>query len=109
MIAACCVAFFLALTDVAHAEIIQCDGDYGGHLQGITVDGAGLIYWSFTVDLVKTDRTGKVLAHITAPSHHGDLTVDDGKLYVAVNLGDFNKEPGYAHHGFIFTTRAICR
>lgn len=75
---------------------IVCPGSYGGHLQGITTDDAKAIYWSFTTDLVKTDSEGKLLNRITVPNHHGDLTYHDGKIYVAVNLGKFNREEGHA-------------
>jgi len=99
------VFFTLALTaalpamasgGTAAAGEIVCEGQYGGHLQGIAVDGKGAIFWSFTVDLVKTDSEGKVLARAGVPSHHGDLTWRDGKVYVAVNLGQFNQEAGKA-------------
>lgn len=79
----------------ASAEIV-CEGTYRSHLQGMTTDGKGALYWSFTQDLVKTDMAGKVLKHIAVRSHHGDPTYHDGKLYVAVNLGKFNEEPGEA-------------
>jgi hypothetical protein len=75
---------------------IVCEGRYGGHLQGIAVDEAGDLYWSFTVDLVKTDAHGKLLKSVTVPSHHGDVTYHDGSVYCAVNLGEFNREPGHA-------------
>jgi hypothetical protein len=39
---------------------------------------------------------GTVLKRIDVPTHHGDLTFHEGKLYVAVNLGKFNQEPGQA-------------
>jgi hypothetical protein len=73
-----------------------CPGSYGGHLQGITTDASKAIYWSFTKDLVKTDAEGNLLVKKAVPSHHGDLTFYDGKIYVAVNLGRFNEEAGYA-------------
>ncbi|HEO70876.1 MAG TPA: hypothetical protein ENN80_06390 [Candidatus Hydrogenedentes bacterium] len=82
-----------ALTDGA---TIECPGAYGGHLQGIATDGAGAIYWSFTVHIVKTDTQGTVLKVVEAPSHQGDLVCHDGRVYVAVNLGKFNREPGEA-------------
>jgi hypothetical protein len=74
---------------------IHCAGSYGGHLQGIAADDAAL-YWSFTVSLVKTGLDGMLLRHIDVPSHHGDLCVHEGKVFVAVNLGKFNEEPGQA-------------
>ena len=80
---------------VSGKEIV-CPGTYKGHLQGIASDGKGALYWCFTVTLVKTDMTGKLLAEIPVKSHHGDLTCHNGKVYVAVNLGSFNKEPGRA-------------
>lgn len=75
---------------------VACEGTYGGHLQGIAVDPAGNIYWSFTVAIVKTDPDGEVLERVSAPSHQGDVTFHDGKLYCAVNLGRFNREAGHA-------------
>lgn len=88
------LAFVLAGSS-ARAEVV-CEGSYDGHLQGIAVDGTKAIYWSFTSTLVKTDANGKVLTSVRVPSHHGDLTLHDGKVYCAVNLGKFNQEPGRA-------------
>lgn len=73
-----------------------CAGRYEGHLQGIAVDGTGAIYWSFTLHLVKTDPTGKILKKVKAPDHAGDVAYHGGKLYCAVNQGAFNEEPGKA-------------
>jgi len=78
------------------AELVRCEGDYEYHLQGIAVAEAGTLYWSFTTDLVKTDAAGKVLAKVQVANHHGDLCLQDGRLYVAVNLGEFNKPAGKA-------------
>ena len=72
---------------------IVCEGTYGGHLQGVATDGLSL-YWSHTVQLVKTDLSGKILQQVSVPDHHGDLTLHDGKVFVAVELGKFNKPPG---------------
>ncbi len=72
---------------------IECEGSYGGHLQGVASDGHS-IYWSHTVQLVRTDLSGKALARIDVPSHHGDLTVHNKRLYVAVELGQFNQAAG---------------
>jgi hypothetical protein len=89
-----CVVFMMARisTFIAADEII-CDGSYGGHLQGIATDGES-IFWSHTVQLVKTDLRGKVLGRIDVPDHRGDLTFHDGRLYVAVEFGEFNQPPG---------------
>lgn len=79
---------------------IDCDGHYGGHLQGVVTDSADgaptALFWSFTVALVKTDLNGHLLKAIDVPTHHGDLTFHEGKVYVAVNLKLFNEEPGKA-------------
>jgi glycerophosphoryl diester phosphodiesterase len=72
-------------------ETVFCEGTYKQHLQGICVDNEGNIFWSWTDRLVKTDARGKILASIAAASHHGDLCVVGGNLYVAVNLGKFNE------------------
>ncbi|MCC9602169.1 glycoside hydrolase family 5 protein [Stieleria sp. JC731] len=74
----------------------QCEGTYQHHLQGICTNGKNEIYWSFTTTLVKTDLNGSVLKKIPVANHHGDLCYQDGKLYVAVNLGKFNDPNGNA-------------
>ncbi len=72
-----------------------CEGTYQHHLQGVCVDDES-IYWSFTTTLVKTDLNGKLLTKVPVANHHGDLCHHDGKLYVAVNLGEFNNPQGKA-------------
>lgn len=74
---------------------VTCEGHYARHLQGVCVAGDA-IYWSFTTDLVKTDRSGKVLRKVPVANHHGDLCHHNGKLFVAVNLGKFNDPDGNA-------------
>ena len=64
---------------------------YKWHLQGLCV-GDGAIYWSVTFAIVKTDVKGKILAEISVPWHHGDCCFAFGKLYVAVNHGEFNTD-----------------
>ncbi len=92
-----CVVSFVAAVSAACTALAQlparidCEGDYGGHLQGVATDGES-IYWSFTVAVVKTDLSGKVLVSRAAPSHQGDLCFKDGVVYVAVNRGRFNTE-----------------
>lgn len=84
------------LTADCHCEDrapIVCAGTYGGHLQGIATDGDAL-YWSHTVQLVKSDFSGRVIRRVDVADHHGDLTWHDGKLYVAVEFGEFNRPPG---------------
>ena len=77
-------------------EEINCPPQSGGHQQGIATDGKTAIFWSHTRRLVKTDLYGNLLKAIDVPSHHGDLDYYDQKLYVAVNFGKFNAEPGQA-------------
>ncbi|NQU53600.1 MAG: hypothetical protein HQ522_13785 [Bacteroidetes bacterium] len=69
---------------------------YDGHLQGMATDFNKYIYWSHTRQLVKTDLNGNVLKVIDVQNHHGDLEYYKGKIYVAVNFGKFNEEPGLA-------------
>ena len=75
---------------------VACAGDYQHHLQGVCHDHQGAIYWSFTTELVKTDRHGQVLKKIAVANHHGDLCFHDAKIFVAVNLGKFNDPQGNA-------------
>jgi hypothetical protein len=70
---------------------IVCEGTYNRHLQGVATDGSN-IWWSFTDEIVRTDKKGKVLKSVKAVSHQGDCCYVNGKLYVAVNLGKFNTE-----------------
>ncbi len=93
-------AFFLLLPVLVFPESVPgeilCSGRYRGHLQGIARDDDGALYWSFTTTLAKTTADGALLAKVDVPSHHGDLSWADGRIYVAVNLGAFNREPGHA-------------
>jgi arylsulfatase A-like enzyme len=75
---------------------VACEGTYLGHLQGVCTNNHDAIYWSFTTVLVKTGADGKVQKKIDVAPHHGDLCFHDGKLYVAVNLGQFNLPAGKA-------------
>ncbi|MEO2014597.1 MAG: hypothetical protein ABGZ53_09500 [Fuerstiella sp.] len=75
---------------------VECEGDYQHHLQGVCTNEVDAIYWSFTTELVKTDRSGRVLTKIAVANHHGDLCFTRGKIYVAVNHGRFNDPDGKA-------------
>ena len=87
----------ILVSGVSQAEDwIQCEGDYEFHLQGVARDEDGDLYWSFTTELVKTDAAGRLIAKVDVPYHHGDLGYEDGRLYVAVNLGEFNEPAGQA-------------
>ena len=46
--------------------------------------------------MVKTDPRGRVLKQVKVADHHGDLCFHDGKVFVAVNLGEFNRPAGQA-------------
>ena len=83
---ACCAA-------TAATGAITCEGMYDGHLQGTDAAGTN-VWWSFTTTLVRTDLSGRVLASRIVPRHHGDLCVKGDTLYVAVNLGRFNRDNG---------------
>lgn len=74
----------------------RCEGVYRKHLQGICTNHRDAIYWSFTDTLVKTDAQGRLLKQVKVASHHGDLCFEQGKVYVAVNLGKFNLPEGKA-------------
>lgn len=75
---------------------VQCEGIYRHHLQGICTDDKDAIFWSFTTALVKTNAKGQVLKKIAVENHHGGLCFQDGKIFVAVNLGNFNQPAGKA-------------
>jgi hypothetical protein len=97
------VLVVLAVGSVAQAadpqsvfQAVECEGTYPHHLQGICTDERESIFWCFTTKLVKTDRTGKVSKQIDVGNHHGDLCFHDGKVFVAVNFGNFNDAEGNA-------------
>lgn len=85
-----------AAATIAKFGNVNCDGDYQHHLQGVCTNESNAVYWSFTTDLVKTDLRGRVLKSVAVVNHHGDLCFQNGKLYVAVNLGRFNDPQGNA-------------
>lgn len=86
----------LSLVNARKFQAVACEGTYLGHLQGVCTNDRDAIYWSFTQVLVKTDLDGKVVKQIPVANHHGDLCYVDGKVYVAVNLGQFNQPAGKA-------------
>ena len=87
----------LVLAGSAQAQSwIECEGDYEFHLQGVARDDAGDLYWSFTTEIVKTNPSGQIIAKAVAPYHQGDLCYEDDRIYVAVNLGEFNEPAGKA-------------
>ena len=73
-----------------------CEGAYPRHLQGICTDDRDAVYWSWTDALVRSDSRGHVLNQVKVANHHGDLCFHDGKVFVAVNLGEFNRPAGRA-------------
>jgi hypothetical protein len=83
-----------AAADQFHA--VQCEGTYPKHLQGVCTNDVDAIYWSFTTVLIKTDTKGHILQKASVADHHGDLCFHKGKVYVAVNLGQFNQPAGKA-------------
>lgn len=73
-----------------------CEGAYPRHVQGVCSNGRDALYWSWTDALVKTDLAGRLLQRVPADNHQGDLCHHAGKIYVAVNLGNFNRHAGEA-------------
>lgn len=73
-----------------------CEGAYKRHLQGICTNGGDAIYWCWTDVLVKTNAEGRVLRQVPVANHHGDLCFHKGRVYVATNLGKFNRPAGEA-------------
>jgi len=106
-----CVLVVLAFAGAARLSAaepfaeVTCDGLYPNHLQGVCTDEESKIFWSFTTVLVKSDAGGKVLKKIDVEDHHGDLCFHDGLVYVAVNLGQFNRPAGQAD-SWVYVYRA---
>lgn len=77
-------------------KTVNCEGQYFGHLQGVCADGQSQLFWSYNTTLVCTNEQGAVLQKATVANHHGDLCFVNGRLFVAVNLGEFNQPEGKA-------------
>ena len=105
------LALVLAVGNAISSELkvpIVCEGDYRHHLQGVALGSGDEIFWSFTTELVKTDRKGVVIKSIPVENHHGDLCFDKGKIYVAVNLGKFNDPEGNGDsHIYIYDAASL--
>lgn len=74
----------------------SCEGVYPRHVQGICTNEKDAIYWCWTDVLVKTDTEGRIVKKVPVADHHGDLCYHDGRVYVATNLGKFNRPAGAA-------------
>lgn len=74
----------------------SCEGSYPRHVQGICTNGKDAIYWCWTDALVKTDAQGRILKQVPVANHHGDLCYHAGRVFVATNLGKFNRPAGEA-------------
>lgn len=94
------VVFTFAALFRAHAaegfHATECEGEYPRHLQGICTNERDAIYWSFTDVFVKTDLDGHVVKQVPVANHHGDLCFHADRVYVATNLGKFNRPAGEA-------------
>ncbi len=80
----------------AAAPPVECGGKYPRHLQGVCRAPSGDLYWSWTNAIARTDAEGNLLVRVEADNHQGDLCYHDGRVYVAVNLGKFNRPAGEA-------------
>jgi hypothetical protein len=92
----CLCSYTLALSADALFHPTACEGAYPRHVQGICTNGKDAIFWCWTDALVKTDADGRVLKKVPVADHHGDLCFHRGRVYVATNLGKFNRPAGEA-------------
>ena len=67
----------------ATVDRIQLEGDYAGHLQDVWWDGGTNLWWAHTLQILRTDRGGKILASADVEGHNAGCEVRDGRLYVA--------------------------
>lgn len=88
----------LPLAALAESEFrpAACEGEYPRHVQGLCTNGKDALFWSWTTELVKTDLQGRLLKKVPVADHHGDLCYHNGRVYVATNLGKFNRPAGEA-------------
>lgn len=70
-------------------------------MQGLAA-AADRIYWSHTDRLAVTDTTGSYIKLVEADYHHGDICINGGKLYAAVNKGKFNRESGAENFVYVY-------
>ena len=68
----------------ATVDRIQLEGDYEGHLQDVWWDGGTNLWWAHTLQILRTNRDGKILASADVEGHNAGCEVRDGRLYVAV-------------------------
>ena len=71
------------------------------HMQGLAA-AADRIYWSHTDRLAVTDTAGSYIKLVEADHHHGDICINGGKLYAAVNKGKFNRESGAENFVYVY-------
>lgn len=71
------------------------------HMQGLAA-AADRIYWSHTDRLAVTDTAGSYIKLVEADYHHGDICINGGKLYAAVNKGKFNRESGAENFVYVY-------
>lgn len=90
--------FLLPLVTWAEPDFrpATCEGEYPQHVQGLCTNGKDALFWSWTTELVKTDLDGRLLKKVPVANHHGDLCYHKGRVYVATNLGKFNRPVGEA-------------
>ena len=94
--AAFLASFACTLADDGSFHAVSCEGAYPRHVQGICTNGKDAIYWCWTDVLVKTDTEGRILRQVPVADHHGDPCFHNGRVYVATNLGKFNRPAGEA-------------
>ena len=70
-------------TTMPESGEIKLEGEYPDHLQDVWREG-GFIYWAHTLQLLKTDLSGRILARADVDEHHAGIEARDGKVYVAV-------------------------
>ena len=66
------------------ADKIELEGDYAGHLQDVWWDGGTNLWWAHTLQILRTDLAGKIVARADVDGHNAGCEVRDGVLYVAV-------------------------
>jgi hypothetical protein len=78
------------------ANQMEACGPFPHALRAITSDPDGNVYWSWTDRIVKTDRSGKVLAQARV-EQAGDLTWCGGRVVVAVGPSGTDTPANWAH------------
>lgn len=90
------LAFSVLCGGEKFAPVVTIPGELdtvSGHVQGICASNDAL-YLSHQKGIVKLDWSGRVIRHVPAPDHTGDICFYNGKIYSAIAYYDHRRGKG---------------